>query len=47
MNQDGQARGKWLLALDELNMEDRDKVPSNQTVVVESVIGGGAILSPA
>ncbi len=45
-NQDSQARIKWLAAIDELNMEDRDKVPSNQTVVVESVIGGGAILSP-
>lgn len=45
-NQDAAARGKWLMAIDELNMEDRDKVPSNQTVVVESVIGGGAILSP-
>lgn len=45
-NQDAAARGKWLMAIDELNMEDRDKVPSNQTVVVESVIGGGSILSP-
>lgn len=45
-NQDAQARAKWLLAIDELNMEDRDKVPSEQTVVVESVIGGGRIMSP-
>lgn len=45
-NQDDSARRKWLLAIDELNMEDRDKVPSQQTVVVESVMGGRAILSP-
>jgi len=45
-NQDNAARGKWLLAIDELNMEDRDKVPSDQTAVVESVIGGRPILSP-
>lgn len=45
-NNDQLARAKWLEAVDELNMEDRDRVPSDQTVVVESVIGGGALLSP-
>ena len=46
MNQDDKARVKWLEALDEMNMEDRDKVPQSQTVVVESVIGGGVLMSP-
>ena len=45
-NQDEDAATKWLLAIQELNMEDRDKLPNNQTVVVESVINGGAMRSP-
>lgn len=45
-NQDQLARAKWLEAIEEMNMEDRDRIPSDQTVVVESVIGGGALLSP-
>jgi hypothetical protein len=45
-NQDEDAATKWLLAIQELNMEDRDKLPGNQTVFVESVIGGGSLRSP-
>lgn len=45
-NNDELANAKWIEAVHELNLEDRNKLPNQQTPVKVRVVGGCAITSP-